>query len=321
MNHAVPRVSVVICAYTMKRLKDVHEAVGSVLAQTLEPHEVIVAVDHNEELLHTLRSELDPQVNVVLNDGPHRGSSATDNVGVSATTGAIIAFTDDDATAARYWLEYLAEPYQEPSVAAVGGKAIAVWEAGRPSWFCEELDWTVGGTYKGHPEDRTEVRNFGFNNASIRRQVLDAVGLLPAETGRVADWGTGFESQFFLKMKSQMPEAVILYEPRAVVYHKVPSERARVTYMIQRSYNEGYHKARVRRVCASMAGKPLSIEGSYLQYLLLTSIPERLSHFYRIRALAEATAITACIVATSAGYLRGCRVFRESDLSAKELKS
>ena len=99
----------------MKRLKDVHEAVGSVLAQTLEPHEVIVAVDHNEELLHTLRAELDSQVNVVLNDGPHRGSSATDNVGVSAATGDIVAFTDDDATAARHWLEYLAEPYKAVS--------------------------------------------------------------------------------------------------------------------------------------------------------------------------------------------------------------
>ena len=122
MNEAVPRVSVVICAYTMKRLKDVREAVGSVLAQTQEPQEVIVAVDHNEELLDTLRAELDRQVNVVHNDGPHRGSSATDNVGVSAATGNVIAFTDDDATAAPDWLEYLVEPYQQPSVAAVGGR-------------------------------------------------------------------------------------------------------------------------------------------------------------------------------------------------------
>jgi len=41
----------------MECLKDIHEAVDSVLAQTLKPHEVIVAVDHNQELLHSLKSE------------------------------------------------------------------------------------------------------------------------------------------------------------------------------------------------------------------------------------------------------------------------
>jgi len=45
-----PSVSVIICAYTEERLKDIHEAVDSVLAQTLKPHEVILAVDHNQGL-------------------------------------------------------------------------------------------------------------------------------------------------------------------------------------------------------------------------------------------------------------------------------
>ncbi|GAJ08666.1 unnamed protein product, partial [marine sediment metagenome] len=44
------KVSVVICAYTTERLQDIHEAVDSVRAQTLKPHEVILALDHNEEL-------------------------------------------------------------------------------------------------------------------------------------------------------------------------------------------------------------------------------------------------------------------------------
>jgi len=58
-------VSVIICAYTLVRLKDIHEAVESVLAQTHGPHEVIVAVDHNEELYHRLKAELPPEVSVV----------------------------------------------------------------------------------------------------------------------------------------------------------------------------------------------------------------------------------------------------------------
>ncbi len=62
------KVSVVICAYTAERLKDIREAVASVLAQTLKPHEVIVAVDNNEDLFQKLKAELPPEVWVVLNN-------------------------------------------------------------------------------------------------------------------------------------------------------------------------------------------------------------------------------------------------------------
>ena len=62
-------VSVIICGYTTERLKDIHEAVDSVLRQTLKPQEVIVAVDHNEELFQRLEAELPPEVKVVISKG------------------------------------------------------------------------------------------------------------------------------------------------------------------------------------------------------------------------------------------------------------
>lgn len=303
MNQA--RVSVIICAYTAERLKDIHEAVDSVLAQTLKPHEVIVSVDHDRALLDILKAELPPQVKLVLNDSPHRGSSATDNVGISVSTGDIVAFIDDDATAARDWIEHLVEPYQKADVVAVGGKLVPVWQHGRPKWFCEELDWVVGSTYKGHPEGRAAVRNPIFCNASIRRQTLDLGGFFPAETGRSANWGTGFESQFFLGLKSCLPDAVVLYEPSAIVYHKVASRRRTMKYVIQRCYNEGFHKAQIERVCSRLCRRPLSTESSYLRYLLFRAVPARLRHFYRPWALAEATAIMISVAATGSGYLRG----------------
>jgi glycosyltransferase involved in cell wall biosynthesis len=300
-----PSVSVVICAYTMERLKDVHEAVDSALAQTLKPHEVIVAIDHNEELFHRLKAELPPEVKTILNDGPYRGSSATDNAGVSLSRGDIVAFMDDDAVAERDWLEHLIKPYQDPSIVAVGGRLIPVWTNRRPEWFCEELYWIVGSTYKGHPEARTEVRNLIFCNASLRRQVFDSIGLFPAETGRLANWGTGFESQAFLRLKFQMPDSIILYEPDAVVHHKVAPYRAKIKYLILRSYNEGFFKAKVKKASAGLSQKPLSTENSYLRNLLLASIPQRLRHFYKPWALAQAGAIIISIVATGLGYLMG----------------
>ena len=46
-----PTVSVVICAYTEDRWLQLKKSVASVEAQTSPPIEIIVCIDHNEELL------------------------------------------------------------------------------------------------------------------------------------------------------------------------------------------------------------------------------------------------------------------------------
>ncbi len=299
------KISVVICAYTMERFKDTLEAVDSALHQTMKPQEVIVAVDHNEELFHRFQIELPAEVKVTLNNTPYKGSSATDNVGVSIATGDIIAFMDDDAIAENTWLENLLKPYKNPAVMAVGGNLTPIWVAGRPNWFAEELNWAVGCIYKGHPEDRTEVRALIFCNASIRRTVLDSVGMFPAESGRISSWGTGFEAQFFMQLKAKMPDGLIIYEPDAVVHHKVTPQRATLRYLIRRSYNEGVHKAIIEKASVDLVRKPLSTENSYLRFLIFNAIPRRLTRFYNTRAIAEASGIMISITVTGIGYLKG----------------
>ena len=87
-------VSVIICTYTMERLGDIQETVESVLTQTLQPCEVIIAVDNNEQLYQRLKTELSSKVKVVLNQDT-QGLSETRNVGIRASAGNIIAFIDD----------------------------------------------------------------------------------------------------------------------------------------------------------------------------------------------------------------------------------
>ena len=133
-----PKVSVVICVYTIKRLQDIREAVDSVLTQTLKPYEVIVAVDQNRELLDRLKSEFPPKVKLALSNGAP-GLSDTRNAGISSSTGGIVAFIDDDAVAEETWLENLIPLFEDTKVMAVGGQAIPQWPKGKPPfWFPEE---------------------------------------------------------------------------------------------------------------------------------------------------------------------------------------
>src|SRR3954454_13060930 len=104
-RHRSVTVSVVICAYTEERWDDLVAAVDSAWAQTVEPHEVIVVVDHNPALLERVRQEF-PRATAVENAAA-RGLSGARNSGVQVATGDIVAFLDDDALAAPDWLKWL----------------------------------------------------------------------------------------------------------------------------------------------------------------------------------------------------------------------
>lgn len=300
------KVSVIICAYTMERLRDIHDAVESVLAQTFKPYEVIVAVDHNNELFQEVKTGLPSEVKVVLNKGA-QGLSETRNVGIRASAGDIISFIDDDAIADKDWLDKLTKPFQDPLVVAVGGKAIPVWHNGRrPLWFPEELDWIVGCTYKGLPLQGNEIRNVPGCNMAFRRDVFDVIGFFRSDIGGIEETPRGGEeAELCLRIKSQMPNTRILYEPSATIYHKVPSWRLNIRYLGQRSYNEGFYKAIVKKLSPKSSSTPLSTENFYLRYLLLTAIPQRLNKFYKRASLSQAGAIIISIAATGVGYLAG----------------
>lgn len=300
-----PRVSVAICAYSMERLHDIHEAVDSVLAQTEKPDRIIVSIDHNEELLQKLKAGLPSEVKFVLNRGAI-GSAETRNTAIRFSDGDVVAFIDDDAIAEKDWLHNLMKHYRDPSIMAVGGRLVSVWRDGRPGWFPEELDWIVGGTYKGHPEGRTQVRNLIAANMSFRSEVCNHIGFILTDLGALGETArAGDETEFCMRIGHHIPNAIILYEPNAIVYHKAPPHQATLKHLIARSFSEGRYKGKSTRIYAALSQNPLSTESAYLRYLLSTAIPERLRSFYRKGSLVQLGAIVLSMAVVGAGYLVG----------------
>jgi glucosyl-dolichyl phosphate glucuronosyltransferase len=300
------KISVVICCYSMDRLKDVLEAVASVLNQTLKPYEVIVVVDHTVAVFQRLKTDLPSSVKVVLNEGV-RGLSETRNVGIGASAGDIIAFMDDDAVADPAWLEKLSAHYVDSRVIAIGGKASPVWESGqRARWFPEELDWTVGCTHKGPAVKSNQVRNMIGCNMSFLREDFIKAGLFNNQVGRVGQvQGMGEDTEICMRIKHALPGKLILHESGAVIYHKVPNWRVSWKYLIRRSYNEGLFKNTVRVLAAGLSSSTFAPENSYLSYLIFTAAPKRLLRFYHRGSLSQAFAIWLCIAFVGVGYIRG----------------
>ncbi|MQY03191.1 glycosyltransferase family 2 protein [Actinomadura macrotermitis] len=263
------RISVVICAYTEERWDDVHAAVASVRGQEHPAEEIIVVVDHNPALHARLKRSLADAVVVENREG--RGLSGGKNTGVAVARGDVVAFLDDDAVAAPGWLAGMARHYADPRVAGVGGLTLPLWPGSttsaelvaapvpaatgtRPGWFPEEFDWTVGCTYRGlHPGP---VRNVMGGNASFRREMFPLAGGFDSRIGRTfhkRPLGCE-ETEFCIRLRQRCPDAELLYDDEAVIWHRVPPLRARFAYFRQRCYAEGLSKALVTASVGSADG-------------------------------------------------------------------
>ncbi|MEV6859902.1 glycosyltransferase family 2 protein [Streptosporangium subroseum] len=257
------RSSVVICAYTGERWKDIREAVESVANQRRGPYEIILVVDHNPDLHLRLKREYPGAV--VVENTQEKGLSGGKNTGAAIASGDIVAYLDDDAIAAPGWLEALEEGFCDPAVMGVGGLTRPLWAAGRrPRWFPREFDWTVGCTYRGMPTRRAPIRNVMGGNAAFRRQVVGDVGGFHTGIGRSVQARSVQgrnprplgceETEFCIRLSQRIPGAVLLFEPDATIGHKVPAVRSTFAYFRSRCYAEGLSKALVTRSVGTVDG-------------------------------------------------------------------
>ena len=254
-----------ISTYTKDRWRDVLRCVESLRNQTFKPHEVILVLDPIDELVEFYKDLLSDYIKVVKSEG--FGLSKARNKGILESEGDIIAFIDDDAWADRFWLKRVIKNYLDENVYCVGGKIVPVFENGRPKWLSEELDWIVGCTYKGLPEKKSEVRNPIGANMSFRREAFKIAGLFKEEVGRFGKkLLSGEEAEFAMRLKKVMPNAKIIYDPSAIVYHRVPKNRTKIRYALKRAFYEGYSKAILAKEYS------LNVESSYLKFLMYTLI-------------------------------------------------
>lgn len=304
VRRPAPSLSVVVCAYTLQRWGDLCRAVDSVLAERDTVTQLVIVIDHNDELFDraTARFGADPRIIVCRNTGL-RGLSDARNTGVAAGSGEIVAFLDDDAAAQPGWSSALLAHYDDPGVAGVGGHAAPVWPSGRPSWMPAEFDWVVGCSYVGQPRHVASVRNPLGCNMSLRRSVFGDIGGFRCEVGRVGSVPIGGEeTELFLRLRAQRPGDRVLLDPSAAVSHHVSADRATPRYFLRRCYHEGLSKAVVTR----LAGTPKSLdsEQSYATRVLPRAVIREVTSPRR-GGRRRAGMIVAGLVVTTAGYLRG----------------
>lgn len=295
-------ITIIICAHTEERWEGLVEAVESVYRQTVQPHQLVLAIDHNPYLLEKARTRFASAT--VVENVQERGLNGTRNSGVAVATGDIIAFLDDDAVAEPDWLEHLQATYTSSDIVGVGGKINPLWLSGHPSWLPEEFYWVVGCSYRGLPEQVSPVRNLIGCNMSYRRSVIETLGGFRNGIGHVGGRPHGDdETEFCIRLRQTMPGAILLHQPKAQVSHKVPASRANWGYFKWRCYLEGRSKALLSRLVG--AGDGLSSERTYTFNVLPRGIWMGITSSLRQRkwtGVFRSAAIAAGLFITTLGY-------------------
>lgn len=157
---------------------------------------------------------------------PRAGLDIARNTGVCHSTGALIAFTDDDVEVHPGWLAGLRAGFYSPEVMAVTGLALPA-ELETEAQVIFEKHWsfnrgfaprTFGSSFFERTKQRgVPVWDIGAGaNMAFRREVFDEVGYFD-ERLDVGAAGCSGDSEFWFRILAEGWSC--RYEPSAVVFH------------------------------------------------------------------------------------------------------
>jgi glycosyltransferase involved in cell wall biosynthesis len=183
------------------------------------------------------------------------GKSFALNAGIAASTGRILAFTDDDVQLTPDWLAGLVEVMERFGCVGVGGPVVPVWRAEKPDWVADSGPYAMQGAiveFRGGPEPAIlEAAPLGANSAYLRSAFAE-YGPFRTDMGHTGRVPMPCEDTEFAR-RVQRGGGELRFAPRAVVYH--PVEASRLT----RRYFLDWYSARGRAEMVEEPPRPGSV--------------------------------------------------------------
>jgi GT2 family glycosyltransferase len=199
-----PKVSVVVCAYNAAGTMD--ECLSSLDALRYPNYEVIVVNDGSRDTTGEIAKRY-ARARVI--DVPNGGLSAARNVGLTAATGEIVAYTDSDVRVDPDWLTYLVRPFLTSDVVGVGGPNVVPTD---DPWMSQCVARAPGGPVHVMLDDRVAEHVPGCNMAFRRDALLAIDGFNPVYV-RAGD-------DVDICWRLQARKQVVGFAPGALVWHR-----------------------------------------------------------------------------------------------------
>lgn len=238
-SHLHADIDVCICSFRRPQIVETLAAIAAQRSPLGARIRVIVADNTHggdaSRLVHLAADDLGLQLKYV--HAPANNISIARNACLDAATAPWVAFIDDDETPCSVWLALLLEEAVHGKWDAVLGPVIAVHPHDSPAWLNE------GRFHCTEPVRSKGTIATGYTgNVLFRRAFVKGAGLrFRIELGNSG----GEDEDFFYRLRDA--GGTIGYAPNAACYERVPHSRAKLKWLIRRSFRCGQsHGTRIR---------------------------------------------------------------------------
>lgn len=205
---------------TFNRAEVLSEAIVSVLQHTnnYSNIEVIIIDNNSSDNTYDIVLEFMKVSSIVFYfKEENQGLSHAKNRAIKESSGDIIIFLDDDIEIDDKWLNAILEPFEDDSVAVVGGKVLP-YKVKIPDWLPEQYYFLV--SIFDPSNNQAFVSHVMGGNCAIRKSVFEKIGLFDITLGRNGNiLLSGEENDLYTRISRLGLK--ICYTPHAIIYHKI----------------------------------------------------------------------------------------------------
>jgi glucosyl-dolichyl phosphate glucuronosyltransferase len=275
---------------------------NSLEKQTFKDFNVLIVVCSNEKYFSllkkaiTIKKFVDVSFRIDLIFDPiDRGIAHSRNIGLQSSRTPYVIFTDDDAIPDDHWLENLLKTFSvDEKVAATVGPVLPFWspDCHKDSLdFPDELLWIIGCTTSKDFNSIKQVRNGIASNFALKREVAVKMGGFNEKFGyNPITPLVGEEPEFGVRLIKS--GKVTLWNPNAIVYHRITPSRLKIQKILKRSFAEGKTKGYLSKVMTT------DLKNAELNHFQLV-----IKAIFKNRSWASKALLIASTAAVLVGYL------------------
>ncbi len=213
-------------------------------------HEIIVvdncSTDSTRDVVESfMNRKRDSNIRYIFEPIP--GALSARHRGAFEACGEILIYVDDDVITSSEWLDAIVGVFDDPQVHLAGGKNLPKFESPPPDWinaFWDKNDgkiWCADLSLLDFGDEVMEINpvDIWSLNYAIRRSTLfELGGFHPDIVPKPYEQYQG-DGETGLAWKVKAMGYKVIYQPKALIHHKIPDQRVNVEYFKKRMFFYG----------------------------------------------------------------------------------